>query len=269
MKIITGLALLAVLGTASVPLRADGAYVLGGIGGKAVYDQDFDDYYAGSNDPYPSDWTDDYGNVLGEGTVSLGWRFPGVMAVEAMVGVDTAREASATTYLGDSTLLINPMFTVALGPVFCWDRPSWWFAESGVTELGLRAEWASISGSETVDGYGSQNFSDSAPGFGIFLRALNIWNPTGFNIGLEVGYDYEYFDDLTLSDTNGGFAGNNGKQLNNYRGGDAYIDNEGAYLRFVIGWSQPSQVVPTLPRRRGNYDDEPGGGYPDYRNYGD
>ncbi|HTA17086.1 MAG TPA: hypothetical protein VK786_05005, partial [bacterium] len=196
MKIITGLALLAVLGTASVPLRADGAYVLGGIGGKAVYDQDFDDYYAGSNDPYPSDWTDDYGNVLGEGTVSLGWRFPGVMAVEAMVGVDTAREASATTYLGDSTLLINPMFTVALGPVFCWDRPSWWFAESGVTELGLRAEWASISGSETVDGYGSQNFSDSAPGFGIFLRALNIWNPTGFNIGLEVGYDYEYFDDL-------------------------------------------------------------------------
>ncbi|HTA17235.1 MAG TPA: hypothetical protein VK786_05775, partial [bacterium] len=181
-------------------------------------------------------------------------------------------EASATTYLGDSTLQVNPMLTVGLGPVFCWDRGSWWFAESGVTEFGLRAEWAAISGSETVSGYGSQDYSDSALGFGVFLRALNIWDPTGFNIGVELGYDYNYFDDLTLSNTSGGFAGNNGQQLNNYRGGDAYIDNEGGYIRLVIGWSQPSQVVPTMPRplryHRGYYDGEPGGAYPYEQNYG-
>jgi hypothetical protein len=282
MKLIKGLVLLAGLGLAAAPLRAEGLYVLGALGTRTISDQDFDDYYSTYSTAY-------YGGFenLGEADLSLGWRFPGPFALEASLGVDTGRSASADVGAGGadySSLQVGPMTTVGIGPVLCWDRPGWWFAESGVTELGLRVEGATLSGSEAVTGpdAGNQNFSGSTVGFGVFIRALNIWDPTGFNVGLELGYDEEYFNTLTLSDTSGSFAGNNGKDLNNYSGGNAYIDDSGGYIRLVIGWSQPSSQAMQRPRsqwRRADEDEQnyppagsapgPGETIPQDRNYGD
>lgn len=270
MKIMNGLAALALAGLGAASLGAEGLYVLGGLGAKSIYGQDINDYYGSwdNNSAY-------YDSAMGEADLSLGWRFPGPLAIEGTVGIDTGREASA--YIGDgysSDLTLQPMPTFALGPVFCWDRRSWWFAESGVTELGLRVEYATLSGSETVDGYGSQDFNGSSLGFGLFVRALNIWNPTGFNVGVEAGYDENYFNTLVLTNTSGGFAGNNGQDLENYSGSKAYFDNSGAYIRLVIGWSQaPTNPPPAAPRRRfwrhRVYENYPQSqNYPDDQNYG-
>lgn len=259
--------------SAAAALPAEGLYVLGGLGGKTVYGQDFSDFYG------PNYYGGPQG--VGQADLSLGWRFPGVLAIEAMAGIDTGRQASAypfgTPYF--SEIQTQPMTTLAIGPVFCWDRPSWWFAESGTTEFGLRMEYASLSGSESatdnLGNPGNQNFSDSTLGFGIFIRLLNIWEPDGFNLGLEAGYDYEYFSTLTLANTSGIFAGNNGLPMNNYTGGNSYIDNSGGYIRIVFGWSQPTRLRQRTRQnhywRRRVYEDAPdmqdydqdGGGYDD------
>ncbi|HTB23535.1 MAG TPA: hypothetical protein VK914_12635 [bacterium] len=281
MKLIQGLVLLVGLGLAAAPLRAEGLYVLGGLGAKTISDQDFDDYYSSYSTAY-------YGGFenLGEADLSIGWRFPGPFALEGSLGVDTGRSASADVLTGDtSDLYVGPMTTFGIGPVVCWDRPSWWFAESGVTELGLRVEGATVSGSETLQGTdnGTQNFSGSTVGFGIFVRALNIWDPTGLNVGLELGFDEDYFDTLTVSDAKGYFAQYNGDRLNNYNNQDAYIDNSGGYIRLIIGWSQPSNRPVPRPRpywRRGYQDEQdyppagsgqapgPGETIPEEQNYG-
>ncbi|MGH7443179.1 MAG: hypothetical protein ACREKE_10965 [bacterium] len=222
-----GLGLLLCVGAAVLP--AQGIYVLGGLGGKTVYDQDVSDFYGGA-----SYWgVDEVG--LADGALAVGWRFPGLMAVEASVTEDGGQ--SATDYVGpysSSTLNIGSMTTLAIGPVVCWDHPSWWFAEDGVTEFGLKLEYASLSGSETeTDPDSSTNFNASALGFGVFVRALNIWDPSGFSLGLEAGWDENYFGSLST----GG-----GQYLIEYAGsGDAYVDNSGGYVRLVIGWSQPFQ----------------------------
>jgi len=278
-KIIKSLSLMVALGLGAASLPASGLYVLGSLGLKTVYDQDINDFYADSfNSAY-------YYNAegLGEGLVTLGYRLPGLLAVEGSVGINSGRQENALTVDGNSNLQINPMTTFSLGPVFCWDRDRWWFAESGVTEFGLRAEYATLSGSESVSGGptgpGNQDFSAGAPGFGIFVRFLNIWNPGGLNMGAEIGYDVNYFNTLTLSGTNGIFAGNNGQDMNNYAGNKAYLDNSGAYIRFVFGWSQPGKVaqdgnvVPARPyqRQRRYQNDGPPPSYqtyPDQQNYG-
>ena len=236
MKLMKGMmaALLLGLCAAAVQARADGLYVLGDVGGKTILNQDFNDFFSTSPD---SPWFDAVG--VPEGGVTLGYRFRGPFALEAGVNFTGSRSAT-DEYLND-TLQVQPMTSYSAGPVLCWDRHRWWFAESGVTEIGLKVSYATLNGSETVDnftGNSSQNFSGSTTGFGVFIRVLNIWNPAGVTLGLEAGYDYQRFDDLTLSDTSGYyFAGTNGQRLLQYDGSNAYIDNSGGYLRLVFGWS--------------------------------
>jgi hypothetical protein len=252
---------------ATVPARAEGLYFLGAVGGKTVYDQDFADYYGYDGYDYTYD-----PEGLAEGALNLGYRFSGPIALEASVALTEGRSTSQTLsydFFGYpssvDSLTVNPVTTVSLGPVFCWDRRSWWFAQSGVTELGLKVSYAGMTGNESYNdnqgNTGSQDFSGSAVGFGIFLRALNIWNPTGLNVGLEAGFDYQHFATLTVSHGSGVFADPSTTTMENASGGDAYIDNSGGYVRLVIGWSQPNNNPPPggyyepAPRRRFYRDD--------------
>jgi hypothetical protein len=267
MKTVKTLFLMVILlgGLTAGKAGAEGLYVLGSVGGKTVYDEDFSDFYSDYGYTYGYD-----AEGLAEGAVSLGYRFPGPLALEGSVTYTEGRSTSQALsydYFGypnsSDSLTVNPMTTFALGPVFCWDRRSWWFAESGLTEFGVKVNYASLSGSESYSdssgNYGSQDFSGSNVGFGIFIRALNLWNPTGFTVGLEAGYDYQRFDSLTVSNESGVFADPSTNAFQNPYGSGAYIDNSGGYLRLVIGWSSGSSA-PAYgdpgPRRRRFYRDD-------------
>ncbi len=247
----------ALLVAVAAALPAEGLYVLGGLGIKGVSGQDVSDYYGPGGTLLSGPAYYGGGATLGEGALSLGWRFGGLMALEASVSIDSGQVNSADVSYYDpnapgpgydtSTLTYGPMTTVGLGPVFCFGPQNW---PGWRWQLGVKPEFSEITGSETLtDGVnnttGSQNFSSSAFGGGVFLRGIYVF-PSGFSLGFETGADFNYFSQLNLSGTKGDFAGNNGQALNQYGGGNAYIDNSGGYLRLIIGWSD----VPNRPRPR-------------------
>jgi hypothetical protein len=253
-----GLAL-AGCGLAAAGAQADGLYVLGGIGVRGLSDQDFNDFYQTDSYSY-----DDNGAGALDAGLSLGYRFPGIMALELSANMVGDRSASVSEWGSDfsgndswvtDSLQVNATPVFGFGPVFCWDGRNWWFGRHMTTELGLRVEYANISGSETLvddTGTSTQDFNGDTVGFGLFLRMLNVWDSSGINMGLELGGDYLRCDSLTTSNRTGELADISSSSLTNWNNSNAYIDESGVWLRFVFGWSQPTSAEPgsTVPRRR-------------------
>lgn len=178
--------LTALLGIAALFLagKADaaGLYVLGDVGFKSIYQQDMNDSFAGDLDPYGNSY--DFGwATLPEGGLTVGYRFQGPFSLEG--GVDFLGGRADSDDYGD-TFTVNPTTTFYFGPVLCLDHYRWFFAQRGVSEIGIHVSYASVAGS--VDyGYGSggADFSGSATGFGIFFRDLNIWQYSGVTLGFK------------------------------------------------------------------------------------
>ncbi|MGH7441889.1 MAG: tetratricopeptide repeat protein, partial [bacterium] len=227
----------------AVPARAVGPYFFVSLGERQVSGQDMADFFAYGTQQQPQ-FVPSY---LGEAYITAGYRFTDPFALELAGGAQMGREESgAYSALGDVDLQVpsGALSLVSIAPVFCFETfesvSSTW-----LNQVGLRLEYAQVSGSETLDtgtGLSSLNFNGQTLGCGLFYRLVNLWAPKRLSVGLETGYELLRFDSLASGNPTGVFVGGPGRVLQNLNGSNAFLDNSGPYVRLVIGWAKDSST---------------------------
>lgn len=227
----------------SARLAATGPYMFGSFGTREVSNQDMNDFFAmgsqGDSQFIP--------NTVGEAYLTAGYRFTDPFALEVSGGAQQGREESSQYGFGDVDLQVptGDLSLVSIAPVFCFDTfggdTSTW-----LNQVGLRVEYAQVSGVETLEsaggGISSLDFNGATVGWGLFYRLVNLWAPARLSVGLEAGYEALKFTDLEAGNPSGVFVGQPSRRLENLDGAAAYLDNSGFYARLVIGWAKDSST---------------------------
>ena len=215
--------------------KAFGAlYLLGGLDGKMLTNQDANNYF---NLP---------GGQLGpmglpSGVVHLGLQM-GVLSIEASLNQGPGRENSVTYQnFGVTTRSIKTRWsvsTLSVTPGLSWITPG------GVSMLGLRVGEASLSGHVDDNAYGSAGAYDSeakALDGGILFRSSAIM-AGHLSVGLEFGYDWTMFKDISNKNGSGSYATPHSPERNvsntGHNGDPTVLDFSGAHVALVVGlWS--------------------------------
>lgn len=237
---------------------ATGPYMLGCFGGRQVSNQDMNDFFS-MGDQASSPFVPNY---LGEAYLTAGYRFTDPFALEVAGGTQMGREESSLYSFGDVDLQVpsGALSLVSIAPLFCFDTFGS-VTSSWMNQVGLRIEYAQISGTETLEsaaGVSSLGFNGSTVGWGLFYRIVNLWAPARLSVGLEMGFDILRFTNLATGNASGVFVGEPSRTLENLNGASAFLDNSGPYLRLVIGWAKDSSSY----MKNGSGASEAGGYYP-------
>jgi len=217
--------------------------MFGSFGTREVSNQDMNDFFAlgaqGGSQFIP--------NTVGEAYLTAGYRFTDPFALEVAGGAQQGREESSLYPFGDVDLQVptGDLNLLSIAPVFCFDTfggdTSTW-----LNQVGLRVEYAQVSGVETLEsaggGISSLDFNGATVGWGLFYRLVNLWAPARLSVGLEAGYEGLKFTDLEAGNPSGVFVGQPSRRLENLNGAAAYLDNSGFYARLVIGWAKDSST---------------------------
>jgi hypothetical protein len=233
----------------SARLPATGPYMFGSFGTREVSNQDMNDFFAmgsqGGSQFIP--------NTVGEAYLTAGYRFTDPFALEVGGGAQQGREESSLYPFGDVDLQVptGDLSLLSIAPVFCFDTfgndTSTW-----LNQVGLRLDYAQVSGVETLEsaggGISSLDFNGATVGWGLFYRLVNLWAAPRLSVGLEAGYEALKFTDLEAGNPSGVFVGQPGHRLENLNGAAAYLDNSGFYARLVIGWAKDSSTDAAGPK---------------------
>lgn len=226
----------------STGLWAVGPYMFATLGARQVSDQDMADFFALGTQQQPNFVP---ANV-GEAYLTAGYRFTDPFALEVSGGAQMGREESNLYSFGNVDLQVpsGALSQLSIAPLFCFDTFGS-VTSSWINQIGLRIEYAQISGTETIEspaGLSSLGFNGATVGWGLFYRLVNLWAPARLSVGLETGYDFLRFGTLQSGNPSGVFAGEPGHTLENLNGVGAYLDNSGPYVRLVVGWARDSST---------------------------
>ncbi|HTB22944.1 MAG TPA: hypothetical protein VK914_09580 [bacterium] len=181
----------------------------------------------------------------GDGVLHLGLQFGRMAALEASFNAGPFRNYEVVNYnsnnpsLGFSQVKTNwTLLTYTLTPAITWAWPG------TVNFLGLRLGVSSLDGkvNSTADaGDGSYDQEGTAPVIGVLARSSAIF-AHHFSIGLELGYDYIVFNDVSNSKGTGTYSGMNGTAYDTtpsgQQGPKTSLNFSGPHIAITLGlWS--------------------------------
>lgn len=230
------LTLLALLGAGALRAESSSAiYLLGGIDGKMLTNQDANNYFNLDGELGP--------RGLPSPVVHLGFQFMRFLSLEASVSMGPTRDNTATYENG--ILGTTRKVTTRWGLTTFSFTPGVTFAGAGfLNMLGLRVGQANLNGRVDDEAYGlSGSYDQSAQAFdlGVIFRSSRIMMGH-FSAGIEVGYDWTVFKEIKNSNGSGTYATPHSPERNvstiGHNGDQTELDFSGAHVAFVIGlWS--------------------------------
>lgn len=229
-------ALLIAFFTAALPrlAGASGLYVLGGLDGKMLTNQDADNYF---NLP---------GGQLGplglpSGVLHVGLAL-GVLSLEASLNQGPVRENTVNyDNFGTTTRTIKTRWavsTLSITPGLSWTSPG------SLSMLGVRIGQASLTGHVEDDAFGANGSYDSeakAMDGGVIFRSAGVI-AGHLCLGLEFGYDWTMFKDITNKNGTGSYDPPHSPERNvsnvGHGGDQTTLDFSGGHVALIIGlWS--------------------------------
>jgi hypothetical protein len=237
MKKIVMAALLLTAPLAAGWLHADPAvYLLGGIDGKVLTNQDADNYF---NLPGGQLGPKGYGG----GVVHLGVQFSRWMALEASINAGPVRDNDVTYENGffGTTRHVTARWaltTYSITPAITWAGPH------HVNMLGLRLGQAVMAGHVNDTAYGADgSYDQEARAFdgGLIFRSSQIMLGH-LSLGFEFGYDWTMFKNIQNSNGTGAYSSVASPERNisdiGHNGDQTTLDFSGGHVAIVLGlWS--------------------------------
>jgi hypothetical protein len=209
-------------------------YVMGGIDGKMLTNTDANNYFNVNSEIGPQG----YGSGVGHLGLQLGRYF----AVEASMdgGLDRTNDLSYYNF-GVRTRHVTTdwkLTTYSITPALTWA------GGNSVNMLGLRLGQANLSGHVEDDAYGATgayNQNAQAMDCGLIFRTSMLM-AEHFSVGLEFGYDWTMFDNISTSDGSGSYNPPQSPERNistvAHNGDRTTLDFSGGHVALVIGlWS--------------------------------
>lgn len=187
----------------------------------------------------------------GDGDVRLGLQFGRWAALEASFNMGPFRNyqvvnyASANNAFTSSNVTTNwTLYTYSLTPGVTWAGPGF------VNFLGIRFGVANLGGHvNDVSGGADGSYDQYAttPDIGVLFRTSSIF-VDHISVGLELGYDYTYFNTVNNDRGTGTYTGITGAS-HNANGSATQLNFSGPHIGIVLGlWSN-------APVRRHDHDD--------------
>ena len=215
---------------------ADGSavYILGGIDGKMLTNNDANNYF-------------NLNGVLGpkgypSGVLHIGFQFSPWMALEAVgdLGPERTNEIDYQNG-GFTTRHISTRWsesTLSVMPAFTWCGPGY------VNALGLKVGQAMLAGHVNDSAFGADGSYDQEArtlALGLLLRSSHII-AGHLSLGMEVGYDWAMFKDITNKNGTGDYNPVHSPERNvstfGHNGDQTTLDFSGAHIALIVGlWS--------------------------------
>ena len=212
-------------------------YLLAGLDGKMLTNQDANNYF---NLPGGQLGPQGYPSFIGH----LGFQFRRWVALEASANLGPVRQNDITYNNGFfNTRHIVTSWTVntySLTPAITWAGDGW------VNLLGVRLGQANLVGKVNDDAFGiNGSYDQSAQTYdiGVVLRSSMI-AVDHISIGLEAGYDWTMFNNITNKNGQGSYDPVHSPERNvsgvGHGGDQTTLDFSGGHVAVVIGlWSNP------------------------------
>jgi len=213
-------------------------YLLAGLDGKLLTNQDANTYFNASDSCKPQGYP--------SGVVHVGYQFERWMALEASADFGLSRTNNITYtngLLGTPTREVNTRWglnTYSLTPAATW--MGWGYANL----LGLRMGAAVLNGHVVDNAYGVDGAYDeaaSALDFGVIFRSSRmVAGPV--SLGIEIGYDWTRFTNITTENGTGFYSSVSSPERNisaiGHHGNVTALDFSGGHIAIVMGlWSNP------------------------------
>jgi len=218
-------------------------YVLAGLDGKILTNQDANNYFnlsAGQLGP----------QGLAGGVLHIGYQWPHLLSLEASAnfGPGRANDVTYESSFGPTRHVVTQWATTtfSITPGLTWITPR------SVSMLGLRLGLANLSGHVDDNAFGfTGSYDQEAQAFdvGLLLRSSQI--VVGhLSLGVELGYDYTIFNNITNKNGKGVYNPAHSPERNvsglGHNGDNTTLDFSGGHIALVLGiWSQSPQPEET------------------------
>lgn len=236
-KLIFALALLPLLGAAALKAEGHSAlYLLGGIDGKMLTNQDANNYFNLDNGQLGPQG---YGSPVAH----LGFQFERWFAIEASADLGPVRTNDVSYQngiLGTTRHIVTrwALSTYSITPGVTW------VGRGFVNMLGLRIGQANLSGHVQDDAYGSTgSYDQEAQAYdgGVVFRSSQIM-AGHVSIGLEFGYDWTMFNNISNKNGSGSYGPAHSPERNvsgsGHNGDQTTLDFSGGHVALTLGlWS--------------------------------
>jgi hypothetical protein len=212
-------------------------YLLAGLDGKMLTNQDANNYYNLNGQLGPRGYS--------SGVLHLGFQFKRWMALEASANFGLNREYDVTYENGllGATRRVTSKWsttTYSIMPAITWANADY------VNVLGVRAGLANLTGHIDDSTYGfSGSYDQEAKTYDVGVLFRTSWIAVGHvSLGLELGYDWTMFRDIKNKNGSGTYETPRPTENNistfAHNGDPTVLDFSGAHVAIVLGlWSNP------------------------------